>query len=85
MESSRAWRGGPGSLMSVPGLVPRGVRLMKGLRFLKQADVLDRDHGLVGKGLEKSYLLIRERLDYQPANNNYADGNSFTQQRYSKE
>ena len=59
--------------------------LQRFLKLLEQPHVLDGDHGLVGKGLEESYLLFRERLDYQPANNNYADGNTLTQQRYSKE
>src|SRR4029079_2193236 len=39
------------------GLTQFGVAL---LDFFKQADVLDGDDGLVGKGLEKSYLLFRE-------------------------
>src|SRR5438477_9447961 len=34
------------------------------LQLLEQADILDGDHGLVGKGLEQRYLFIRERLGY---------------------
>ena len=34
------------------------------LQFLKQPHVLDSDNGLVGEGLEKSYLLLGEGADF---------------------
>ena len=32
--------------------------------FLKQADILDRDDGLVGEGFEERDLLIGKRTDF---------------------
>ena len=34
------------------------------LEFLKQPHILDRDHGLISEGFEKSDLLIGKRLDF---------------------
>jgi hypothetical protein len=43
------------------------------LQLLEQADVLDCDHRLVGEGLEEVDLLVRERLDLDPANQDRPD------------
>ena len=48
--------------------------------FLKQTDVLDRDHGLVGKRLEQSNLPFRERPHLKPAYLNDTNRRSITQQ-----
>jgi len=49
--------------------------------FFEQAHVLDGDDGLSGEGLQKFYLLIGKRADLDPANDNCADGDAFSQQR----
>ena len=43
------------------------------LHLVEQADVLDRDHGLVGEGLDKFDLAIRERPDFRPGQGEDAD------------
>src|SRR3989442_14843769 len=50
------------------------------LQFLKQAHVLDGDHRLVGEGLEKSDLLLREWAHLGASDQNNANRNSFSLQ-----
>src|SRR5262245_15657964 len=55
------------------------------LNLFEQSHVLDGDHSLVGKGLEKSNLLVRERTDLQTSNKNHSDGNAFSEQGCGKD
>src|SRR5262249_1312367 len=50
------------------------------LQFLEQPDVLNGDHCLVGKSLEKGYLLIGEGSDFGAANMNRPDRSTFAKQ-----
>src|SRR5215475_13739638 len=50
------------------------------LQFLEQPDVLNGDHCLVGKSLEKGYLLIGEGSDFGAANMNRPDRITFAKQ-----
>ena len=51
------------------------------LEFFEQPDVLDGDDGLIGKGFEKSDLLLRERTNFRSANHDRADRHPLAQQR----
>ena len=51
-----------------------------GLELLEQADILDGDDGLVGEGVEKGDLLVREEASLGPANQDHSDRNAFPQQ-----
>ena len=46
------------------GLVVQRLREIArlGLHFLEQPDIPDRDHGLVGEGLQQGDLLVAERI-----------------------
>jgi hypothetical protein len=50
------------------------------LDFVEQADVLDRDHSLVGKGADKLDLSVRKRRDLRFPHGYYAEWNALTQQ-----
>ena len=54
------------------------------LQFLKQPDVFDRDHGLVGECFKKSDLLVGERIDCGTTNKNRSNRNTFPHQWHSK-
>src|SRR5262249_45678725 len=54
------------------------------LQFFERPNILDRDHGLVGKGLQKSYLLVGEMIDCGTTNENRSNRNTFAHQWYSK-
>ena len=51
-----------------------------GLHAFKQAHVLDRNHRLVGEGLDQLDLLFGERSHRFALQNNDPDGSSLTQQ-----
>src|SRR6185437_9133690 len=51
------------------------------LYLFEQAHVLDRNDGLVGKGLKKFDLTISERADLHSTNRNRADRDAFAEQR----
>src|SRR5262245_50775147 len=51
------------------------------LDLLKQPDVFDGDHRLVGEGLEEGDLLIRERANFRTSDVYNADRNTFPKQR----
>jgi hypothetical protein len=57
-------------------MVPRPAELS-----LKQPDVLDCDHGLVGEGLEQPDLIFRERVDIHAPYQNCAEGGALPQER----
>src|SRR6266567_4063541 len=50
-----------------------------GLHLVEQANILDRDHRLVGEGRDQLDLLIGERGDYSPAQCQHADWIAFAQ------
>src|SRR5215831_1674544 len=61
----------------------RSCLLLKGfLKLLKQPHVLDGDNCLVREGLNKRYLLARERLDLTSPQAQCADGLPLPQQRH---
>ena len=49
-------------------------------KFLEQPYVFNRDHGLIGEGLQKSDLSFRERTDLRSANLNGSDRGPFSEQ-----
>jgi hypothetical protein len=49
---------------------------------LEQAHVFDRDHRLVGEGLNQFDLPVRERPNFSARQDDYADRRTFTQQRH---
>src|SRR5215831_5213926 len=61
----------------------RSLLLQRFLEFLKQTDILDGDHGLVGEGLEKANLVVSEGLDPQPTKVKYPKNYAISQQRDS--
>src|SRR5215471_17372862 len=54
------------------------------LDFLEQSRVLDCDHRLIGKGLEQTYLLIREELHFAAAECDCANRETFSHQGHAK-
>ena len=62
-----------------------GLLLQRLLRLVEQADVLDRDHGLVGEGLEESHLRIRERTDLATVNDQHADERAVSEEGHLEE
>src|SRR5262245_18839757 len=54
-------------------------RLILLLKLFEQAHVLDRDDGLVGKGLEEPDLLVRELANLRAAEGNRAERYTLTQ------
>ena len=54
------------------------------LQLLEQADVLDGDDGLVGERLQQSDLLLGERPDLHPPQEDRPDGNPFADQRHGQ-
>src|SRR4029453_7620757 len=58
-----------------------GEIAVPGLQLLEEADVLDGDDGLVGKGLEELDLLVRERPDLHAADQDGSEGLAFAQER----
>ena len=54
------------------------------LHLVEQAHVLDRDHRLVGEGLDQLDLLVGERPHGFTLQNDHPDGDSFAQQRDSQ-
>src|SRR5262249_43370257 len=63
------------------GFTQFGIAL---LDFLKQANILDRDDRLRGKGFEQCYLLVGKGLYLGAANVDHPDGGPFPQQRRHK-
>src|SRR6516164_9489770 len=55
-----------------------------GLHLAEQADVADRDHGLVGKGLQQFNLFLAEWTYLQTAKRNYSDALAFAKKRYGQ-
>src|SRR5262249_28391905 len=55
------------------------------LQFLEQANVLDRDAGLVGEGLEQGNLFVCEGIYLHPAKQERADRHSLPQQRNAQD
>ncbi len=47
--------------------------------FPEEAHVFNRDHGLIGEGLEQRDLFVREWSDFQAANRYRSDGNALAQ------
>src|SRR5205823_12200797 len=63
--------------------VQRGGQLaVARLELGEEADVLDGDDRLVGKGLEQPDLTVGERSHLCPGDEDPADGTAFAQQRY---
>ena len=54
------------------------------LDFVEQPHVLDRDHRLVGEGLDQLDLLIGERPHFRTRQYDHANRNIFAQQRHAK-
>src|ERR1700675_2340348 len=50
----------------------------------EEVHVFDRDHRLVGKGLEKRDLFVGERSDFRSSYENCSDGGTLAQQRRRK-
>src|SRR5262245_29944994 len=48
------------------------------LDLLEQPDILDGDHGLIGKSFKESNLFFRERTDFSPSDIDTSDRNSFS-------
>src|SRR5262245_41102186 len=71
-----------GGRLVLQGLPQFGIAL---LDLLEQSYVLDRDHRLVGEGLEKGDLLFRERTNLFTANYNCPYRNALAKQRSGKE
>src|SRR5262245_51528617 len=55
------------------------------LDLLEQPHVFDRDHGLIGEGLEKGDLLLIERTNFRAANHNDPYWNALSKQRRGKD
>ena len=70
--------GGEEGALGVVGGLGRGTRL---LRLPEQPRVLDRDHGLIGEGLEERELLVAERLRRHPRDLDRAHAAPFPQHR----
>ena len=64
------------------GLLLQGFGKFAGARlhFLEQTDIADRDHGLIGKGLQQGDLLVAERIHFEPAKSDRADAVAFVKQ-----
>ncbi len=62
----------------------RGLALQRLLRLVEQAHVLDRDHGLVGEGLQQRDLLRREGARLAAPGKDRADRLAFTKHRHRK-
>src|SRR6185295_19640175 len=54
-------------------LARRCLLLQRFLELLKQPGILDRDNRLIGKGFEQLDLRVRERANFQAANQNRPD------------
>src|SRR5439155_20650190 len=65
-------------------LARRGLLVERLLRLVEEADVLDRDRGLIGEGLHEIDLSLRERADRLAADDEATDRPSLTQQRDGK-
>ena len=52
------------------------------LQFLKQPDVFNGNHCLIGKGFNKRDLFFRERPNFRSAKMDDAERNSFAHQRH---
>ncbi len=55
------------------------------LHLVEQADILDGDHGLVGEGLDKLDLAIRERADFRPGQGEDADRLTLAHERHAQD
>ena len=61
----------------------RGVLLLERLPGLvEEARVLDRDHRLVGEGLDQRHLPVRKRVDLTAPERDYADQRTLPKQRH---
>ncbi len=58
--------------------VGRRKRLVLLLQLSEQADILDRDHGLVGEGLEQGDLFVGERTDRRAGHDDRSDRAALT-------
>src|SRR5215470_5040213 len=54
-----------------------------GLEFLEEADILDRDHGLIGKGLEQRDLPLGKRFDLCTGYGDGSDSGALAQHRHA--
>src|SRR5262245_49542136 len=54
------------------------------LHLVEQAHVLNRNHRLVGEGVDQLYFLVTERPHGRAGQDDHADRRSFAQQRYPK-
>ena len=50
------------------------------LDLVEQADVLDRNHGLIGEGLQQGDLLVAERVHLSPTENDCPNALRFVHQ-----
>src|SRR5262249_56213492 len=53
-------------------------------QLVEQPRLLERDHGLIGKGLEQSNLSLREELGLSAAECDRANRDTFSHQRHAK-
>src|SRR5262245_39702454 len=66
-------------------LLQRFAQLVRArLHLVEQPHVLDRDHRLVGEGVDQLYFLVTERPHGGAGQDDHADRRSFAQQRYPK-
>ncbi len=65
-------------------LADRRLLLERLLGLVEQAHVLDRNHRLVGEGLEECELLVGERPHLHASRKDRADRNAFAHQRHSQ-
>src|SRR5579883_1973800 len=76
-------------LFGLDQAVLRGAKVVQGtlelarlgLYFLEQADIAERDHRLIGEGLEQRDLLVAERIDLDTAQHDGPDALPVAQQR----
>ena len=61
-----------------------GELLRSRLHLVEQPHVLDRDHRLVGEGLDQLDLLVGERLRHRSCHDDHADEISLPQQRHAE-
>jgi len=54
------------------------------LHLFEQTDIADRDHRLIGKGLQQGNLLVAERLHFGTTEHDRADALTLTQHWYAQ-
>src|SRR6266849_298406 len=72
--------------VSAPGLVGQRLGQLAGfcLNLLEQSDVADRDHRLVGEGLQQGNLFFAERMYLGAAKRDRSNALTLAQQRYAQ-